>query len=88
MGFILRTAAEGIGEQEVLADIMFLRRLWASIQETIRESKSPAVIYEDLSLQLRTMRDLVNPDIEKIRIDCSGNLSQGTQICQKAGASG
>lgn len=68
-GFILRTAADGIGEREVQADILFLRRLWVSIQETIRESQSPAVIYEDLSLQLRTMRDLVSPDIEKVRID-------------------
>ncbi|MDD7805057.1 MAG: ribonuclease G [Endozoicomonas sp. (ex Botrylloides leachii)] len=68
-GFILRTAAEGIGQQEVQEDIVFLRRLWASIQEVIRESQAPAVLYEDLSLQLRTMRDLVNPNIEKIRID-------------------
>lgn len=68
-GFILRTAAEGIGEDQVRADVLFLYRLWQSIEEGIRKLKAPAVIYEDLPLPQRTMRDLINPDIEKIRID-------------------
>ena len=87
-GFILRTAAEGIGEQEVRADILFLHRLWGSIEESIRETKAPAVIYEDLSLQLRTMRDLVNPDIEKIRIDSKETFQKVHKFVQKAGTSG
>lgn len=68
-GFILRTAAEGIGGDEIQADILFLQRLWETIEENIKESKAPANVYEDLPLHLRTMRDLVNPNIEKIRID-------------------
>ncbi|MCL6415216.1 ribonuclease G [Aestuariirhabdus sp. Z084] len=68
-GFILRTAAEGVGEKEVVADIRYLQRLWGTISETIKSSKAPANIYEDLPLHLRTLRDLAEPDIEKIRID-------------------
>lgn len=68
-GFILRTAAEGIGADEIRADILFLHRLWETIEENIRNNKAPANVYEDLPLHLRTVRDLVNPDIEKIRID-------------------
>ncbi len=68
-GFILRTAAEGIGEAEILADMLFLHRLWSSIDELRKVDKAPVCVYEDLPLYLRTMRDLVDPNIEKIRID-------------------
>lgn len=82
-GFILRTAAEGIGEDEVRADILFLRRLWETIEENIRESKAPANVYEDLPLHLRTMRDLVNPNIEKIRIDSRETFEKVSRFVKK-----
>ncbi len=72
-GFIIRTVAEGAGEEEFLADIRFLKKLWISLQQRIAESKSPAIIYEDLPLFLRTMRDMVRPGLEKIRIDSANN---------------
>ncbi len=68
-GFIVRTAAEGVSKAELAADIQFLRRLWASIQERITASKSIAVLYEDLPLVLRIIRDLTAANAEKIRID-------------------
>jgi ribonuclease G len=70
-GFIVRTAAEGAGEQELLADIRFLKRLWRGLTERIANNPTPSVIYEDLPLFLRTMRDMVRPNLEKIRIDSS-----------------
>lgn len=78
-GFILRTVAEGVGEQELLMDIQFLRRLWLTIEEKIRESTAPDCVYEDLPLHLRTMRDLVKPSVEKIRID---SMDMYTKVCQ------
>ncbi|OQX38348.1 MAG: ribonuclease E/G [Oceanospirillales bacterium LUC14_002_19_P2] len=78
-GFILRTAAEGIGEQELLADILFLHRLWTTVEEQIKDSVAPDCVYEDLPLHLRTMRDLVEPDIEKIRID---SLDTFNKVCK------
>ncbi|WP_339490238.1 ribonuclease G [Pseudomonas sp. EL_65y_Pfl2_R95] len=68
-GFILRTAAEGAGTDEILADIRYVRRLWGQIAGQMKSASSPSVIYEDLSLALRTLRDLVSPRTEKIRID-------------------
>ncbi|WP_455230240.1 ribonuclease G [Geopseudomonas aromaticivorans] len=68
-GFILRTAAEGAGADEILADIRYLRRLWEQIGMQMQSAPAPSVIYEDLSLALRTLRDLVGPRTEKIRID-------------------
>ena len=68
-GFILRTAAEGAGADEILMDIRYVRRLWEQIRGQMQTASTPTVIYEDLSLALRTLRDLVSPKIEKIRID-------------------
>ena len=82
-GFILRTAAEGIGDEEIRADIQFLYRLWESIEENIKSSKAPANVYEDLPLHLRTMRDLVNPNIEKIRIDSRETFQKVSKFVKK-----
>ena len=68
-GFIVRTAAEGIAEDEIYKDIDFLRKLWDSTYVRSENTYAPQVIYEDLPLVMRTMRDLVHIDIEKVRID-------------------
>ncbi|HDZ55954.1 MAG TPA: ribonuclease G [Pseudomonas xinjiangensis] len=68
-GFILRTAAEAAREEDILIDIRYVRRLWQQISQQMKQTAAPAVIYEDLPLALRTLRDLANPRIEKIRID-------------------
>lgn len=68
-GFIIRTAAEGAAENELLEDIRFLRKLWAAVERRIGKSKDIRVLYRDLPLYLRAVRDLITPGIEKIRID-------------------
>ncbi|MFF7061016.1 ribonuclease G [Pseudomonas sp. NPDC008258] len=79
-GFILRTAAEGARSEEILQDIRYLRRLWEQIGTQIKTCGAPTVIYEDLGLALRTLRDLVNPKIEKIRIDSRETFQKTTQF--------
>jgi ribonuclease G len=81
-GFIIRTAAEGIGRDELQADIRFLKRLWRSLRELMRSSAAPSIIYEDLPLFLRTMRDLVRPGLEKIRIDSVANHARVLQFAR------
>jgi ribonuclease G len=68
-GFIVRTAAEGIPEDEIFRDIEFLQKLWDSVVVRAENTYPPSVIYEDLPLVMRTMRDLVHANIEKVRID-------------------
>lgn len=84
-GFILRTAAEGAGGDEILMDIRYLRRLWDQIGAQIKTVGAPNVIYEDLGLALRTLRDLVSPKIEKIRID-SRNLPENHAVRRRIDA--
>lgn len=68
-GYIIRTVAEGVSETEIRNDMQFLQKLWHNIQEKAGKSKSAQLIHEDLPLVMRTMRDLGNREIEKIRID-------------------
>lgn len=68
-GYIIRTVTDGAGEDELKSDIDFLERLWVSVEEKIKSAKVPSVIYQDLPLFIRTIRDLVRPQTEKIRID-------------------
>jgi len=68
-GFILRTAAEGISDKQLLADMKFLKRLWRSINAKSIVTEAPGIIYEDLPMLLRMVRSLDDTSIEKIRID-------------------
>ena len=68
-GFIVRTAAEGGDEDSLRADMQFLIKLWEVIQERCRNRGVKSLIHEDLPLPLRTLRDLVTPDVERIRVD-------------------
>lgn len=68
-GFILRTAAESIGANEIAKDMSYLKRLWRVLEQRIKEDKAPSIIYEDLVLHYRVTRDLIRQEVEKIRID-------------------
>ncbi len=68
-GFIVRTAAEGVSDEELRADIRFLKNLWNEIKHRAEQAKPPALIYHDLSLVERTLRDLVTEDFSHIWVD-------------------
>jgi len=70
-GFIIRTAAEGATEHELIEDIRFLRKLWAAVENRINGARATSVIYRDLPLYLRAIRDLITPQVEKIRVDAA-----------------
>ncbi len=68
-GFIVRTAAEGASEEELRADLRFLIHLWDDIKARSESSKSPALIYHDLSLIERILRDQVSSNFSSIWVD-------------------
>ncbi len=68
-GYIVRTAAEGAEGWALRADMQFLQRLWESVKERSAEVRCGDVIYEDLPLELRILRDFVDDGMEKVRID-------------------
>jgi Rne/Rng family ribonuclease len=68
-GFIVRTAAAAADENELRADIRFLKNLWHEIKHRAENSKSPALIYHDLNLVERILRDQVTQDFSQIWVD-------------------
>jgi len=68
-GYIVRTVAEGSSEEELLRDMRFLQKLWLAIGEKLKSGPEKELVHEDLPLAMRTMRDLGDTELEKIRID-------------------
>ncbi len=82
-GFIIRTAAEGASDEMLSADMMFLCRLWQDIQEQASKIRAPSLIYEDFSLVIRTIRDLMGSSVEKVRIDSRETYQEVVQFAEK-----
>ncbi len=68
-GFIIRTMAEAATDADIANDMRFLQRVWMYVSTAMGQSSPATQIHEDMPLSLRTMRDLVHDDLEKIRID-------------------
>ncbi len=68
-GFIVRTAAAGATDEELRADIRFLKNLWNEIKTRSDSSKAPALIYHDLNVVERVLRDQVSSDFSVIWVD-------------------
>jgi ribonuclease G len=68
-GVIVRTAAEGASEEDIERDLVFLQRLWRSIEAKAKTAKAPELVYQEAELPLRVVRDLFTGDFEKAFID-------------------
>ncbi|MGF1614555.1 MAG: Rne/Rng family ribonuclease [Gammaproteobacteria bacterium] len=68
-GYIVRTAAEHASEHILRADMIFLQKLWHSLLERAGSEAAPCLVHEELPLVIRTLRELVGTELEKVRID-------------------
>jgi Rne/Rng family ribonuclease len=68
-GFIVRTAAQGAAEEDLRADIRFLKGLWAEIKTRAENGKPPTLIYHDLNVVERVLRDQVSSEFSTIWVD-------------------
>ena len=75
-GFIVRTAADGATEEELRADLRFLINLWADIKQRADTSKPPALIYHDLNLIERILRDQVSDNFSHIWVDSEADYER------------
>lgn len=83
LGFIVRTAAEGVGEEELSQDARFLRRLWDKIRERKKRHSKGGILYQDLNLGARVLRDFVGGEIERIRVDSRLSYEQLHEFLQE-----
>lgn len=83
VGYIVRTAAEGADEEALMADMKYLAKVWAGMQVK-REACVPGeVIFRDLPLVQRMMRDIKGASIERIRIDSRETFHHSLSFCQE-----
>jgi ribonuclease G len=82
-GFIARTAAEGASADALRGDMMFLRKLWDAISASEAAAAPGSVIYEDLPLSIRVMRDLLGDQVEKVRIDSRESYQRVQEFCSR-----
>jgi ribonuclease G len=79
-GFIVRTLAEASTDEELRADIDYLRHLWGVIRERSAPGNQgapmPARLYQDLSLAQRVLRDMVSADTARVVIDSRENYQK------------
>ncbi len=68
-GYIIRTMSENATDEELLADIEYLRRVWEKIQTESKIVGERSLIFYDLSLPRRILRDVVCKDTTSIRVD-------------------
>ena len=68
-GIIVRTAAEGASAEDIERDLVFLQRLWKTIQTRTKSATAPALVYEEAELPLRIVRDLFAGDFVGAQID-------------------
>jgi ribonuclease G len=68
-GYIIRTASQGQHREELENDVIYLNKLWQNIKKKAKKTRAPNMIYQDLDLILRAIRDLVTKDVENIIID-------------------
>jgi ribonuclease G len=68
-GIIVRTAAEGASAEDIERDLVFLQRLWKTIQANAKSSTAPTLVYEEAELPLRIVRDLFAGDFIGAQID-------------------
>ena len=73
-GFIIRTMAETATDAELLNDIQYLRKLWQDLRAKSTSSPAPSLLYQDLSLAQRVLRDLVDENTRRILIDSRENF--------------
>ena len=69
LGYIVRTNAEGQTREALGEDLSYLGRVWQSIRDDMVRVSVGQRVYEDLSLPLRALRDLMRADVEKVRVD-------------------
>jgi ribonuclease G len=68
-GFIVRTSAETATDAELVADLEYLRRIWENIEEKARTAAPQTLLYQELDLPLRVLRDFVHDETARILVD-------------------
>lgn len=82
-GYIVRTNAEGQPAEALADDIAYLARAWTQVEDLAASSRVGSCIYEDLSLPMRAIRDLMRRDVEKVKVDSRETFERLRQFASR-----
>ena len=81
-GFIVRTVCEGVSKREIQRDVSFLTKLWSSIAKTSEDTPPASLLYSDLDVALRIVRDLFSSDIDRLWCDDAPTFARIVEFVQ------
>jgi len=81
-GFIIRTMAEDASEADLTMDVAYLRKTWDHLLQETKRQPAPALLYQDLSLAQRVLRDFVSEETASIQIDSRENFQKLSEFAQ------
>ena len=79
-GYIVRTSAEHATDEELQADIEYLNRIWSDIRQKSQTLPAQSLLFQDLSLQLRVLRDIVTAGTEQVLVDSRENFQRMSEF--------
>ena len=79
-GYIIRTVAEADEEPDFAADIDYLNKLWLSLQATVKTASAPQLLYQELDISLRVLRDFVTQATTRIQIDSRATFQKMSEF--------
>ncbi|WP_028452267.1 ribonuclease G [Chitinilyticum aquatile] len=83
VGYIIRTSADHASDDELRADIDYLNLIWADIRQKAQTLPAGSLLFQDLSLQLRVLRDMVNEETGEVLVDSRENHQKMLEFAQQ-----
>ncbi len=81
-GYIIRTITETVPAPDFLADITYLDKLWSNLQAAAKNASAPQLLYQELDISLRVLRDFVGPDTARILVDSRTTYQKMMEFAQ------
>jgi len=82
-GYIVRTNAEGVNDFALSADMVYLGKVWQAVHERSATASAASCIFEDLSLSLRALRDMMHEEVDRVRLDSPDALLKARDFAQR-----
>ncbi len=83
VGVIVRTVAQGASERDLVSDLEFLLRLWKRVNHQSTEALAPEIIYTEMDLALRFVRDVLSEDFRRLTIDDKATFEKVVSFLKK-----
>jgi ribonuclease G len=81
-GYIIRTVAEASTEPDFVADIAYLDKLWGNLQTEAKAASAPKLLYQELDISLRVLRDFVSQETARILVDSRTTYQRMLEFAQ------